>query len=66
MFRYANPYDFKSRVTEGDHVDYMDMVLDVADEFDGRDVESEGLYVVGIVVYVECCGAPANFVKKCL
>ena len=38
MFRYANPYDFEPRVAEGDQVDYMDIV----DEFDGQDVETEG------------------------
>ena len=41
MFRYANPYDFEPRVTEGDQVDYMDIVQGV-DEFDGQDVETEG------------------------
>ena len=41
MFRYANFYDFEPRVIEGDHVDGMDIVLDVVDEFDCRqDVET--------------------------
>ena len=41
MFRYANPHDFEPRVAEDDQVDYMDIVQGV-DEFDGKDVETEG------------------------
>ena len=41
MFMYANPYGVEPRVTEGDQVDGMDIVLDMGDEFDGQDVKTE-------------------------
>ena len=42
MFRHANHYGFELRVIEGDQEDGMDIVLDVVDEFNGQDVETEG------------------------
>ena len=33
MFRYASFYNLEPGVTEGDQVDGIDVVLDVADEF---------------------------------
>ena len=42
MLRYVNSFDFEPRMAEGDQVDDMDIVLGKVNEFDAKDVETEG------------------------
>ena len=41
MFRYANPHDFETGGAEGGQVDDKEIILDMVDEFDGKDVGIE-------------------------